>query len=193
MSSSSYRLIVRTGPNPGMVFDLTKEAMLMGRDVTNDIVLGDSEVSRQHSRISHTPGGYVLEDMGSTNGTFVNGERLMSPTVLKPGDLIGIGETVTLTFDATSPEAAETVARPAEQPQAAPAPSPRPTPQPQPAAPAAQPAAPPSEEPSRSRLPLLLAGAGCLFLLVACLGVLWFMDANYPEILYAPLRIFGFY
>jgi hypothetical protein len=114
----------------------------------------------------------------------------MSPTVLKPGDLVGIGETVTMTFDATSPEAAETVARPAAQPQAAPAPAPKPAPQPQPAA---TPAAPPSEEPGRSRLPLLLAGAGCLFLLVACLGVLWFMDANYPEILYAPLRIFGFY
>jgi hypothetical protein len=176
-----------------MVFDINKDVSLIGRDVTNDIVLGDSEVSRQHSRLSRTPGGFVLEDMGSTNGTFVNGERLMSPSVLNPGDLIGIGETVTMTFDVTSPESAETVARPAAQPQQPPSPAPSPAPRPTPAQhvaqPAAAPAAPPAEEPSR--MPLILAGVGCLFLAMACLAVLWFMDANYPHILYAPLRIFG--
>lgn len=195
MSSSSYRLIVRTGPNPGMVFDITKDVNLIGRDVTNDVVLGDSEVSRQHSRLSRTPGGYVLEDMGSTNGTFVNGERLTSPRVLNPGDLVGIGETVTMTFDVTSPESAETVARPAAQPQPAPSPTPSPVPSPTPAQhvaqPAAPPAAPPAKEAGPSRTPLIVAGVGCLFLAMACLAVLWFMDANYPQILYAPLRIFG--
>jgi pSer/pThr/pTyr-binding forkhead associated (FHA) protein len=89
MSPSSFRLIVRTGPNPGMVFDLTKEVILVGRDVTNEVVLGDAEVSRQHARLTRTPGGYVLEDLGSTNGPFVNGERLMAPRVLNPGDLVG--------------------------------------------------------------------------------------------------------
>lgn len=113
MSSSEFRMIVRTGPNPGTVFELTKEVSLIGRDVTNDVVVGDAEVSRQHSRITRTPGGYVLEDLGSTNGTFVNGERLVAPRVMNPGDLVALGETVSLTFDATSPEAAATVAQPA--------------------------------------------------------------------------------
>jgi pSer/pThr/pTyr-binding forkhead associated (FHA) protein len=115
MSSSSFRLIERTGPNPGMVFDLTKDVIVLGRDVGVDVVLGDSEVSREHARLTRTPGGYVLEDLGSTNGTFVNGQRLMAPRVLNPGDLVGLGETVTLTFDALAPEAAATVARPAAQ------------------------------------------------------------------------------
>ena len=113
MSPTTSRLIVRTGPNPGMVFDLTKEITTLGRDVANDIVLGDPEVSWQHARLTRTPGGYVLEDLGSTNGSFVNGERLSSPRVLNPGDLLGMSEKVTLTFEMAIPEAAETVMSPA--------------------------------------------------------------------------------
>ncbi len=109
MPAAAFRLIVRTGPNPGVVIDLTKEVSMMGRDVTNDVVLGDAEVSRQHARITRTPAGYVLEDLGSTNGTFVNGDRLAAPRVLNAGDLLGLGEIVTLTFDSTSPESAATV------------------------------------------------------------------------------------
>ena len=192
MASSLFRLIVRTGPNPGMVFELTKEVTLFGRDVTSDIVLGDTEVSRQHARITHTAGGYVMEDLGSTNGTFVNGERLMAPRVLNPGDLIGFGEGVTLTFDAVSPDAAATIASPVA------APPPTPAPQAPVAAPVAHVATPtpatPAERPARrSCLPLALAGGGCLVLIIACGAVLWFMDANYPDILYAPLRVLGFY
>jgi hypothetical protein len=92
-----------------MAFDITKEVTVLGRDVSNDIVIGDSEISRQHSRISRTPGGYVLEDLGSTNGTYINGVRLAAPQVLNPGDTVGLGENVTLMFNATSPEAAATV------------------------------------------------------------------------------------
>jgi hypothetical protein len=170
---------------------LTKEVNLIGRDVTNDVVVGDAEVSRQHARVTRTPGGYVLEDLGSTNGTFVNGERLTTPRVLNPGDLIALGETVTLTFDAVAPEAAATVARPAaEQPETV-----REAPQPQappvqPQVPV-QPAAPPAEKKRRS--PWMLAGIGCFVLILACGGFLWFMDAFYPDILYAPLRLLGFY
>lgn len=185
MTSSLFQLIVRTGPNPGMVFELTKDVTMFGRDVTSDIVLGDSEVSRQHARITHTAGGYVLEDLGSTNGTFVNGERLMAPQVLNPGDLIGFGEIVTLTFDAVSPDAAATIASHVVSP-----------PQPAPQAPAVVTPTPatPAERPARRGcLPIALAGGGCLILIIACAAVIWFMDANYPDILYAPLRIFGFY
>ncbi|NIS82380.1 MAG: FHA domain-containing protein [Anaerolineales bacterium] len=197
MSPSSFRLIVRTGPNPGMVFDLTKEVIMVGRDVTNEVVLGDAEVSRQHARLTRTPGGYVLEDLGSTNGTFVNGERLMAPRVLNPGDLVGMGETVTMTFDAVSPEAAATVAREA----AAPAPAVQPAPAPQPVAPhavAAAPAAPPvapavaPAEPRKTRVPLVVAGGGCLLLVLICGGILWFMPLEWWCVLLTPLRFLGF-
>ena len=73
MAEAAFRLIVKTGPNPGTAFDLTKEVTLVGRDVTNDITVGDSEISRQHARLTRTPGGYVMEDLGSTNGSYVNG------------------------------------------------------------------------------------------------------------------------
>jgi hypothetical protein len=192
MTSSAFRLIVRTGPNPGTITELTKEVSLIGRDVTNDVVIGDAEVSRQHARITRTPGGYVLEDLGSTNGTFVNGERLTTPRVLNPGDLIALGETVTLTFDAVAPEAAATVASPAaESPETVREASPKPpTPQPQSAE---QPASPAGPAEKKRRSPWMLAGIGCFVLILACGGFLWFMDAFYPDVLYAPLRLLGFY
>ncbi|MCK5054616.1 MAG: FHA domain-containing protein [Anaerolineales bacterium] len=194
MPPSDFRMIVRTGPNPGTVFELTKEVSLIGRDVTNEIVVGDAEVSRQHSRITRTPGGYVLEDLGSTNGTFVNGERLVAPRVMNPGDLIALGETVSITFDATSPEAAATVAQPAATAEPA---KKAPHAAAQPAA-QAQPAAPPSPAiedptpPKKAKRPWLLAGLGCFVLILVCGGILWFMDAFYPDIIWAPLYWLGF-
>ncbi len=187
MAENPYRLVVKAGPNPGTAFDLTKEVTLMGRDVTNDISLGDPEVSRQHARLTRTPGGYVLEDLGSTNGSFVNGERLVAPRVLASGDLLGLGENVTLSFEGTSPETAETVMGEAVQYGAAPTPEAmqeaiaQPTPVPVAEA-----------EPSGGRRSWwLLAGAGCLVLLVICAGTLLLLDAFAPDILYAPLRVLG--
>lgn len=201
MTQGAFRLIERTGPNPGAVYDLTKDVTLVGRDVTNDVVVNDPEVSRQHARLTRTPGGFVLEDLGSTNGTFVNGERLSAPRILNPGDLIGLGEKVALTFDAVAPEAAATVVSPsAAQPAAPQAPAgpaaqpPPPPPTPPPAA-----AAPPvaaAEEEKRGINRWVLAGCGCLVLLAACGGFLWFMDAYFPDVLYGPimpiLRALGF-
>jgi hypothetical protein len=200
MSPISNRLVVRTGPNPGMVFDLTKEITTLGRDVANDIVLGDPEVSRQHSRITRTPGGYVLEDMGSTNGTFVNGERLAAPRVLREGDLIGLSEKVTLTFEALTPGVEETVVSQAGEPQRyaptvrEPAPMPAAS-SPSPVAPVTPPVTPPQpvvEEQPRKRSSWILAGCGCLVIIAILVAVLWYMDANHPDILYAPLRLLGF-
>jgi len=183
-------MIVRTGPNPGTTYDLTKEVTLLGRDVSNEIILGDAEISRQHSRLTRTPGGYVLEDLGSTNGTFVNGERLMAPRVLNPGDLVALGENVSLTFDAATPEAAATVASTVAQPEGAGA-VPAAAPAPVASHPAPTPGTPLVEKKRRS--PWLLAGIGCFVMILACGGVVWFMDAYYPEILYAPLRWLGFF
>ncbi len=204
MSPSSSRLIVRSGPNPGMVFDLTKEVTLLGRDVACDIVLGDPEVSRQHSRLTRTPGGYVLEDLGSTNGTFINGERLVAPRVLNNGDLIGMSEKVTLSFDMPSAtEGAQTVmstAAPTEAPiPGFPEPEQLPygLPQASADAPAPHVPLPVQEEEEPKKRPLwLFAGCGCLLIIAVLIGFLIYMDANYPEILWGPfvpiLRMFGF-
>ncbi|HLE23577.1 MAG TPA: FHA domain-containing protein [Anaerolineales bacterium] len=188
---ADHRLIVRSGPSPGTVFDVTKEVTMLGRDVTNDIPLGDAEISRQHARLTRTPGGIVLEDLGSTNGSFVNGDRLTSPRVLRSGDLVGLGENVTLTFEATAQESAATVMSPVRA-----APPPRPAARPAPPA-AAGPATPMgmpaiSAEEGGGRNRWLLAGCGCLLLLAACIVVFALMDSYMPDTLYAPLRMLGF-
>ena len=197
MPAAAFRLIVRTGPNPGVVIDLTKEVSMMGRDVTNDVVLGDAEVSRQHARITRTPAGYVLEDLGSTNGTFVNGDRLATPRVLNGGDLLGLGEIVTLTFDSTTPESAATVmgapvgkATVAPPVRAAAPAAPRPAAAAAPAPPAIEGDFVPAEKAGTRRW--IFAGCGCLLLMAVCVGLLFLLDAYYPDLLYAPLRALGF-
>jgi len=187
MSPASYRLVVHTGPNPGTVFELARDVAMVGRDVTNEIVLGDPEISRQHARFTRTPAGYVIEDLGSTNGTFVNGERLAAPRVLTPGDTIGLGENVTLGFESTSAEGAATVmgaaAPPPPRTAGPPAPPPPTTPQ-KPQVQKKEPA-PPATGGARR---WILAGCGCLIVLGICAGIAVFLDSYYPNVLYGPIR-----
>jgi pSer/pThr/pTyr-binding forkhead associated (FHA) protein len=244
MSAKKYTLAIRTGPQEGTVFDLDKETVILGRDVTNDIVLADAEVSRRHSRLTLSPQGYVLEDLGSTNGTFVNGERLTGPHLLTPGDQLGLSQKLVISFELGAEAVAQTVAvepvvkaptHKLEEPVAEappqevekPAVEPLPTKAEKQAveappktleeplieappgtefAPAAEPVAQkpkefevikeaaPADKKRRNRW--IYAGIGCVVLTVVCGGILWFMDANYDNILYAPLnalmRLLGF-
>jgi predicted component of type VI protein secretion system len=98
--SDSFRLIVRRGPQPNQSYELNKDIVTLGRDITNDIVINDPEVSRHHLRLTRGAGGFTVEDLGSTNGTFVNGQRLTGARPLRPGDMLGLGETVTLAYEA---------------------------------------------------------------------------------------------
>lgn len=120
-SSGSYRLTVRQGPVPGKIFELAKDMMTLGRDVNNDLVINDSEVSRNHARLTAQSGGYLIEDLASTNGTFVNGQRLIGPKLLNSGDVVGLGETIVLEFGYVA-DAGATVIASAPMPMAAPPP-----------------------------------------------------------------------
>ena len=100
--SGSFRLIVRRGPQPNQIYELSKDVISLGRDITNDIVVNDPEVSRHHCRLTRGSSGYTLEDLGSTNGSFVNGQRISGARPLNNGDLIGLGETVTLAYEASA-------------------------------------------------------------------------------------------
>lgn len=114
MASLSFHLIMRSGPTPGKSHELTKSEIYIGRDIHNDIIINDAEISRKHARLVMQAGGYVLEDLGSTNGTFVNGQRLMGPHVLRPNELIMLGENVSLVFETSYDADATVVAVPSQ-------------------------------------------------------------------------------
>jgi hypothetical protein len=98
-NSDSSRLVVRRGPQPNQTYELSKDVQTIGRDITNDIVINDPEVSRHHLRFTRGGGGFTVEDIGSTNGSYVNGQRLVGAKPLNNGDMIGLGETVTLGYE----------------------------------------------------------------------------------------------
>lgn len=66
----------------------------IGRSVECELRLDDTYVSQQHARIFDRGGNWYVEDLGSTNGTFVNEQRLVAPAMLTPGDKIRVGTTI---------------------------------------------------------------------------------------------------
>ncbi len=102
MSGENYHLIIRRGPKPGQIYPLLAPTISIGRDPMSDIVLNDPEVSRFHAQLAQTDDGYEIQDMGSTNGTFVAGQRLGSePVVLAPGEEVAFGSGLSLTYEVT--------------------------------------------------------------------------------------------
>ncbi|HTX80300.1 MAG TPA: FHA domain-containing protein [Longilinea sp.] len=163
---STYKLIMRAGAEMGKEFPLEKSELVIGRDQGNDIVIVDPEVSRRHARVFQQGGGYVIEDLGSTNGTYVNGQRLTGPYVLRSGELINLGEHISLLYDVSIFDPDATVASstsgsyapPTRQPAPAAANVPAPAPAPAKGTPApagfsGQVPTPPEEAKPRKRLP----------------------------------------
>jgi len=77
---------------------LEKDVILIGRSSQCDIVLANPYISARHARIRHDAGRYILEDLGSKNGTYVNGREVRTPHVLRHGDEISLAKAVTLSF-----------------------------------------------------------------------------------------------
>lgn len=102
MSERQFQLTTRKGPQPGKNFPLVAEKIIIGRDPMSDISLNDPEVSRQHVQLVRTDSGYTLEDLGSTNGTFIDGEQVEAGEVhpLRNGQIISMGSGVTLLYEA---------------------------------------------------------------------------------------------
>lgn len=117
-----YRLILQTSQAAGTEYRLEKDEIFLGRDLSNDLVINDPEVSRRHARLFFTGSTYAIEDLGSTNGTFVHGQRLSGPFLLSPGDWITLGEKVILKFDLVEFDPDATVATFRAQPISAPQP-----------------------------------------------------------------------
>ena len=190
--ASQFQLIMRTGPTPGAAYTLEGDQMTVGRDSTNEIVINDAEISRRHARLTFQGGKYVLEDLGSTNGTFVNGQRLAGPRVLKTGEVVSFGEQIVLVFEASnvdpgatmvSPRAAAvpSVSRPANPPPPPPAEYAGSIPaSPVPSASTPEPAG------KTNITPFIIAGAVVLFIICSCSLFLWWVDATYRWCTFFP-------
>lgn len=87
---SGYALIVERGPQAGMTFVLNPGTTTVGRHPESDIFLDDVTVSRHHCRFLWEGDRLLVEDSGSTNGTYVNGSRV-DQGVLEPGDEVLVG------------------------------------------------------------------------------------------------------
>jgi hypothetical protein len=177
-----FQFVMRSGPTPGAVFPLEGDQLIIGRDAVNAVAINDAEVSRKHTRLTFQGGKYVIEDLGSTNGTFVNGQRLVSSTVLKPGDVVSLGEQIVLMYEGLSSDAGATmIGRKAARPAPAPAAAPAPPPQSYAPPPAS---APSGAAPSRN-LPILI-GIGVVAVVCLCVAALWYVDSNYMWCTFFP-------
>ncbi|HVX15762.1 MAG TPA: FHA domain-containing protein [Pirellulales bacterium] len=82
------------GQKPTAAVKLPASEIVFGRDRTCDQVIDYPLVSRRHARLIRSDEGYLLEDLGSANGTFLNGSRIAGPTPVRPRDRIGFGSCV---------------------------------------------------------------------------------------------------
>jgi FHA domain len=99
MARAQYRLVVRQGPVPGQIFELTSSEVNIGRDISNEFVINDAEVSRKHARLTLEGDRYRIEDLNSTNGTYIDGQRLIGPHLLAIGEIIMFGDNIGVVFD----------------------------------------------------------------------------------------------
>lgn len=104
-----YKLIIQSGTGTGTEFPLEKNELFLGRDLTSDLVINDPEVSRRHLRFVLDGAAYRIEDLGSTNGTFIHGQRLTAPALLKPGEVVTLGEKIVLRYEVISTDPNATV------------------------------------------------------------------------------------
>jgi pSer/pThr/pTyr-binding forkhead associated (FHA) protein len=175
--AAQFQFVMRSGPTPGATFALEGDQLTIGRDSSSGVAINDAEISRKHARLTFQGGKYVIEDLGSTNGTFVNGQRLVSAVVLKSGDVVSFGEQIVLMYEALSTDPGETMlsarknpSRQMPAPTPVPAPSPIPAPQQYYAASAGVPLVKP-----RNNMPLFIGGG---VLILICLCVIMFVAVD---------------
>jgi len=174
---AQYQLVMHSGPTPGKTFLLEGDVLTIGREVSNAIPINDAEISRKHSQLVLQGGKYVLTDLGSTNGTFVNGQRLTGQHVLQPGEVISLGEQISLLFEAvtiTDPNATML-----SSPAPAAAPHGAPQPQPAPGYAGQVPSGPMDNAPAPTSTPNtipIVIGIGCVVLVCLCGLSLFLID-----------------
>lgn len=99
LPDTTHIVTVLQGPTPDEAFELTENHITLGRSLENGITINDGEISRFHCRFVRVNEGFLLEDLGSTNGTFINGKYVADASLLYHGDIIALGKTVTLVYE----------------------------------------------------------------------------------------------
>ncbi len=200
-----YQFVMHSGPTPGKIFPLSGDIIILGRESENAIVINDAEISRKHTQLVYQGGKYIITDLGSTNGTFVNGQRLTSQHVLISGEVVSLGEHIILLFEAAGqvdPNAtivqgphAPIPRTVAAQPYAPPMPQYQPMPQPYagqvPAGPAPMPMGSAPAPANNSRTMIIVGSVLALVIICACLGIFaYFAPASFwcmlPHFLFDP-------
>ena len=98
--TQQFQFIVKKGPNPGHTYPVFADKITIGRDPMSDIIFKDPEVSRRHVQFLRDDEGYIIQDLGSTNGTFLDGEKLTAQEIrLNVGQEIALGGAITLIFE----------------------------------------------------------------------------------------------
>jgi pSer/pThr/pTyr-binding forkhead associated (FHA) protein len=98
------KFLVRSGSLKGQRLLVKVPIVNIGRAEYNDLVIPDDSVSSQHAKLTRREGVWVLTDLGSTNGTLVDGERIGADTAIAPGAYVRFGD-VQLVFEPTDDEA----------------------------------------------------------------------------------------
>ena len=96
-------LVVKNGPNKGVVYEITEEALNIGRDDGEAVQIFDQGVSRHHAEIFRIGEMFFIRDLGSRNGTFVNEEKV-TEELLRVGDEVKIGTTILVFEDRLAAE-----------------------------------------------------------------------------------------
>jgi pSer/pThr/pTyr-binding forkhead associated (FHA) protein len=92
LPAGSAMLLVQRGPDAGARFLLDTDVVTVGRHPDSDIFLDDISVSRRHATFTRSDAGYVVSDLGSLNGSYVNRDRIDSDVTLTGGDEVQIGK-----------------------------------------------------------------------------------------------------
>ncbi len=99
-AAPGYVLVVQAGPGIGARYPVVQGATTMGRAPDCQVVINFPNVSAHHAQLAWDGQQFVVQDLGSTNGTFVNSYRLTGPVQFRPGDVLSLGGSVELVLQA---------------------------------------------------------------------------------------------